>query len=150
MLLCKRSLSAKAVSFGINYRHTRRNRFWKYKYRLLYGWRLLELMISFVRAFILSIKPRHADSILWPYSINQMLFSIHPYFILVCLFYKRFMPIVYVYVLFIYCIFYSVTRHNGRTVWLNGPLCINIFEMENLKKDWNNSMKENKIRSFVS
>ena len=31
---------------------------------------------------------------------------------------------------FIVCIFYSVTGHHGRTVWLNGPPCIDIFEMK--------------------
>ena len=37
---------------------------------------------------------------------------------------------VYIYVIFV-CIFYSVTGHHGRTVLLNGPPCINIFEIKN-------------------
>ena len=37
-----------------------------------------------------------------------------------------------IYVLFFVCIFYSVTWHHGRTVWLNGSPSINIFE---IKKD---------------
>ena len=36
----------------------------------------------------------------------------------------------YVYVLFMYCIFYSVRGHHGKTVWLNGPPSINMFEIK--------------------
>ena len=35
-----------------------------------------------------------------------------------------------IYVSFFVCIFYSVTGHHGRTVWLNGPPCMNILEMK--------------------
>ena len=35
-----------------------------------------------------------------------------------------------IYVLHVYCVFYSVTGHHGRTACLNGPPCINIFEIK--------------------
>ena len=96
------------------------------------SWRLLELMTSCVCAFILYIKPRHADSILWSYSISKILSSIQLYLILVWLFYTWFIYIfcVGMYVLFMYCIFYSVRGHHGRTVWLNGPPSMNMFEIK--------------------
>ena len=47
----------------------------------------------------------------------------------------------HIYIIYIYmcvcacvcvrCIFYSVTGHHGRTVWMSGPPCINIFEIKN-------------------
>ena len=40
---------------------------------------------------------------------------------------------VYIYVIFV-CIFYSVTGHHGRTVWLNDPPCINIFEIKKINE----------------
>ena len=40
---------------------------------------------------------------------------------------------IYMYIChFFVCIFYSVTGHHGRTVWLNGPPCINMFEKKNI------------------
>ena len=41
----------------------------------------------------------------------------------------------YICVIFV-CISYSIRRHHGRTVWLNGPPCINIFEIK--IKEWSN------------
>ena len=40
---------------------------------------------------------------------------------------------VYICVIFI-CIFYFVTGHHGRSVWLNGPPCIIIFQIKINKK----------------
>ena len=40
---------------------------------------------------------------------------------------------VYICVIFV-CTFYSVTGHHGRTVWLNGPPCINTFEIKKVSE----------------
>ena len=59
---------------------------------------------------------------------------------------------VYLYMIYIYvciyvsfvCIFYSVTGHHGKTVWLNGPPCINIFEIKkNIADPWVGSTMTN-------
>ena len=43
---------------------------------------------------------------------------------------------IYIYMSLFVCIFYSVAGHHGRTVWLNGPPCINIFEIKKINVPW--------------
>ena len=69
-----------------------------------------------VCAFILYIKPRHADSILWSYSISKILSSTQLYFILVWLFYTWFISILWGYVCVIHVLYILFCK---RASWKN-------------------------------
>ena len=85
---------------------------------------------------ISSMKPYHAVlHIVFVFSTSHIYFYPDTRFISSFIwgsFIYDFYLCVYIYMNVIFvCIFYSVTGHHGRTVWLNGPPCINIFENKN-------------------
>ena len=87
---------------------------------------------------ISSMKPYHAVlHIVFVFSTSHIYFYPDTRFISSFIwgsFIYNFYLCVYIYMNVIFvCIFYSVTGHHGRTVWLNGPPCINIFEINKIK-----------------
>ena len=89
---------------------------------------------------ISSMKPYHAVlHIVFVFSTSHIYFYPDTRFISSFIwgsFIYDFYLCVYIYMNVIFvCIFYSVTGHHGRTVWLNGPPCINIFEKKKKKKN---------------
>ena len=88
---------------------------------------------------ISSMKPYHAVlHIVFVFSTSHIYFYPDTRFISSFIwgsFIYDFYLCVYIYMNVIFvCIFYSVTGHHGRTVWLNGPPCINILKKK--KKMW--------------
>ena len=72
-------------------------------YRLIYGWRLSDLMLFLLCASMFDMKPRHVDTIWWSYSSGRVYFlsDNRLHFILTWWFYIWFIA---VYVLFMYCV----------------------------------------------